>query len=149
MDIEKLRAEFELWCRRTQGGSGRRNDDGEYISEDWEYSWWAWQASRAALVVELPPRFDAGFDAVLHEHQDGEVLEYEATVSAITAAGITTIGETRPPQWSGWACQYPGKMPRLYGDLAIARLNCDSENGDQLIFLSAVSAAGITVKEGV
>ena len=145
MDNEKLRAEFELWCRRTQGGSGRRNDDGEYISEDWEYSWWAWQASRAALVVELPPFID--------EDEDWPSDCWNNAVNhcarTLHAAGIKTTGETRPPQWSGWACQYPGKMPRLYGDLAIAKLNCDSENGDQLIFLSAVSAPGITVKEGV
>jgi len=84
MDIEKLRAEFELWCRRTQGGSGRRNDDGEYISEDWEYSWWAWQASRAALVVELPETCSPG-DFVV----DAGVFTLEVVLSALTAAGIT------------------------------------------------------------
>ena len=42
--------------------------------------------------------------------------------------------------WSGWACQYPGKMPRLYGAREIAELNCDAENGDQLLFLSECTA---------
>ena len=78
MDNEKIRAEFEKWA----------DDNGFRIGER-PLLWLAWQASRAALAVELPTRFDAGFDAVLHEHQDGEVLEYEATVAALTAAGIT------------------------------------------------------------
>ena len=43
--------------------------------------------------------------------------------------------------WSGWACQYPGKLPRLYGAKEIAELNCDEENGDQLLFLTAAPAA--------
>lgn len=42
-----------------------------------------------------------------------------------------------PVAWSGWGCQYPGKMPRLYGDRHIAELNCDWENGDQLLYFTA------------
>lgn len=34
--------------------------------------------------------------------------------------------------WSGWCCQYPGRMPRLYGEREIAELNHDPENGDRL-----------------
>ena len=34
--------------------------------------------------------------------------------------------------WSGWACQHPGKLPRLYGDKAIAELNHHPEEGDRL-----------------
>lgn len=60
-----------------------------------------------------------------------------------------TIIETAPPApanvqpaaWSGWACQYPGKMPRLYGDKEIAEINCDYSNGDQLLFLSSTPPA--------
>ena len=38
--------------------------------------------------------------------------------------------------WSGWACQKPGKLPRLYGAREIAELNLDEpETGDRLIFL--------------
>lgn len=43
--------------------------------------------------------------------------------------------------WSGWACQYPGKMPRLYGNKKIAELNHYPEEGDKLMFLSAQVAA--------
>ena len=38
--------------------------------------------------------------------------------------------------WSGWACMYPGKLPRLYGALEIASVNLDAANGDRLIRLS-------------
>ncbi|HEI8952742.1 TPA: hypothetical protein SLG95_000783 [Serratia liquefaciens] len=47
----------------------------------------------------------------------------------------------QPVAWSGWACQNPGKMPRLYGDKAIAEINCDYNNGDQLLFLSSTLLA--------
>lgn len=39
--------------------------------------------------------------------------------------------------WSGWACQYPGKLPRLYGAKDIAVANHHPEEGDRLIFLTA------------
>lgn len=38
--------------------------------------------------------------------------------------------------WSGWACQYPDSMPRLYGAKTIAEVNLDPENGDRLLFLA-------------
>lgn len=41
-----------------------------------------------------------------------------------------------PVAWSGWGCQYPSKMPRLYGERRIAELNCDLENGDQLLYFT-------------
>lgn len=42
--------------------------------------------------------------------------------------------------WSGWACQYPNKLPRLYGSKEIALLNCDAANGDRVLFLSEHAA---------
>ncbi|UXL06438.1 LysM peptidoglycan-binding domain-containing protein [Achromobacter xylosoxidans] len=42
--------------------------------------------------------------------------------------------------WSGWACQYPNKLPRLYGAKEIAELNCDPANGDRVLFLSEDAA---------
>lgn len=46
-----------------------------------------------------------------------------------------------PVAWSGWACQFPGHMPRLYGDKAIAEINCDYDGGAQLLFLSSIPPA--------
>ena len=54
------------------------------------------------------------------------------------SAAATQAQEDAPVgfAWSGWACMYPGKLPRLYGALEIASVNLDAENGDQLIHLS-------------
>lgn len=42
----------------------------------------------------------------------------------------------KPTAWSGWATQYPGKLPKLWGTREIAELNFDGENG-QRIFMVA------------
>ncbi|MGE8519727.1 MAG: hypothetical protein ACN6OK_05740 [Alcaligenes faecalis] len=46
-------------------------------------------------------------------------------------------GQDQGDSWSGWACQYPGKLPRLYGAKDIAVANHHPEEGDRLIFLTA------------
>lgn len=40
-----------------------------------------------------------------------------------------------PDGWTGWACQFPGNFPRLYGARTIAELNLYAEDGDRLIYL--------------
>lgn len=45
-----------------------------------------------------------------------------------------------PDGWSGWATQYPGKMPVLRGAREIAELNFYPEEGARLIFLAEVEA---------
>jgi hypothetical protein len=56
MTEDKMREEFEAWavsiCRDVT-----RYDDGacEYACMDTESDWLCWQASREALVIELPP----------------------------------------------------------------------------------------------
>ncbi|WP_040263711.1 hypothetical protein [Pseudomonas massiliensis] len=42
------------------------------------------------------------------------------------------------PEWSGWAVQYPGKLPKLYGALEIAELNWCPDEGADLIKLAVV-----------
>lgn len=69
MDINKMREQFEAdfveeMCRR--GGEGFRSTVLHSLSQkkpcgDYQYitdslAWWAWQASREAVVVELPNR---------------------------------------------------------------------------------------------
>jgi len=51
---EKMRAEFEAWA--VHEGYDLTRDDVvvAYASEETDRVWAAWQASRAALVVELP-----------------------------------------------------------------------------------------------
>lgn len=56
---------------------------------------------------------------------------------------IEELRQSNPPEqvepvaWSGWGCQHPGKMPRLYGERRIAELNCDWESGDQVLYFTA------------
>ncbi|HLW29200.1 MAG TPA: hypothetical protein VKY54_15840 [Kiloniellales bacterium] len=63
--IAQMRAEFEAayaeFSVRTKGFSDdevkialMRDDDGGYLYGAANEAWWAWQASRASLVVELP-----------------------------------------------------------------------------------------------
>lgn len=51
--MDKMREEFEVWAE-SQNVSILR--DGEtYYHHTSHHMWYAWKASRAALVVELPP----------------------------------------------------------------------------------------------
>lgn len=95
MTTNKLRKEFEAWAKRTLGGDHRTNDQGEYINEDWEYPWWAWQASRAALVVDVPDDNDDRFWSQLDGPNEGgnshiflEGTFTDAVHEAIQAAGV-------------------------------------------------------------
>lgn len=58
MDNEKMRAEFEAWFTISAKWYGNQDDldwDGEeYSGGDIQLAFEAWQASRAAIVVELP-----------------------------------------------------------------------------------------------
>ena len=49
---EKMREEFESWCKTL--GFNIDKFDVDYIIASTEWAWKIWQASRAALVVELP-----------------------------------------------------------------------------------------------
>lgn len=57
-----------------------KNGDGEYMAWDMQVAWWAWQASRAAVEIEIP-----------------EVLDYwlgrEGFAESIRAAGLKVKGE--------------------------------------------------------
>ncbi|CVB13021.1 hypothetical protein [Serratia marcescens] len=72
--------------------------------------------------------------------------EYETEYSAAEAilaltAELLANREAQPAEWSGWACQFPVHMPRLYGDRAIAEINCDYDGGARLLFLSSAQPA--------
>lgn len=60
---EEMRAEFEAWVKSFIGVSWLTRDklrDGEYSDDGTQFMWDAWQASRAALVVELPDSTGCG-----------------------------------------------------------------------------------------
>lgn len=69
-------------------------------------------------------------------------------VLAYTPDGLREYGDAReaaarsagradavPGGWSGWATQYPDKLPKLFGALEIAELNHYPEEGARLIYL--------------
>ncbi len=58
-----IREEFEAWHLAKHGYITRGNEDlgeGAYGQGQCSQRWEVWQASRAALVVELPPDLHAG-----------------------------------------------------------------------------------------
>lgn len=64
MDTNKRREQFEAaYLAESTRRNGRtypsvltRGDDGNYIIPSVQSAWWAWQASREAVVVDLPNR---------------------------------------------------------------------------------------------
>ena len=68
--MDKVREDFEEWFKRDY----HPDKTGPYVKDAMLY---AWQASRAALCVELPSQwFDDGLDCDLMEaHQVGKALD--------------------------------------------------------------------------
>ncbi len=69
---EQMRKEFENWAVATKDQFGlpffvMKDEQGKYIDHAAEISWQAWQASRAAIVVELPDWFTVhGIDSAFY-----------------------------------------------------------------------------------
>lgn len=73
---DKMREEFEAWYKKRYGS----REHSAWAHAEFADSWEAWQASRAALVVELPAEFD--------EYDGGQAME--DCRDAIHAAGVKT-----------------------------------------------------------
>lgn len=94
MNIEKMRSEFETAIRfgglfhdATDAAKDvmlERGSNGEYRSVRVNGAWWAWQASRESLVIELPiPKELCGPDGSYMEYFEPEQIE-----RAIEALGL-------------------------------------------------------------
>jgi hypothetical protein len=79
MSESKMREEFEAWAEANLGLSIRRTPSGAYQSFGVYSAWEAWQASREALVIELPEPSGISADGFGYR---------EACVRAITATGL-------------------------------------------------------------
>lgn len=80
---EQFEDELVKWWPQAEGNMVRDGDD--YANHFMNYAWWGWQASRAALVVELPDGCEFGV---------GSSWIYSGNVSeTLRAAGITVKGE--------------------------------------------------------
>ena len=81
----KMREEFEAWAVKTKDRFGlpffiSKDDQDQYVDNATEISWQAWQASRAALVVELPDWFVFGISSATY---------MEDVTAALDKAGVS------------------------------------------------------------
>ena len=75
--MDKMREEYEAWFCSTMPYKIAKEswfavmDDGSYIITDVQAGWAGWQASRAALCVELPRQtydYDLDCDTMIAHH---------------------------------------------------------------------------------
>lgn len=97
MSIQKMRDEFEAACLKHAEDAGfdesgpvfvrSAEDSGCYADSHTQAAWWAWQASREMVVIDLPPRYgDDGFGG-LSKRPDGYLLYADEVVAAAEATG--------------------------------------------------------------
>lgn len=100
MEQDKMRDEFESAYMAAFAGEDSeylrknwlsRRPNGDYRSYQADGAWWGWQASREAVVVELPTSefFDDGENEYGYK-VSAEAYRADATLDAIHAAGIRT-----------------------------------------------------------
>ena len=80
-----MREEFEAWSANHYllGECVTDLEDDEYFDPEMQYAWESWQASRAALVVELPRSgCYAGYDNAV-------MMEADEVRDALTDAGVS------------------------------------------------------------
>ena len=58
MSDEKMREDFEVWASDRLGLTTKKLSSGLYQSFGMHTAWEAWQASRAAIEVELPAKLE-------------------------------------------------------------------------------------------
>jgi hypothetical protein len=93
MSNDKMREEFEAEYARyaaisVEEVSGEWDGD-LYGDQGMRDAWWAWQASRAALAIELPELYDWTADQVgVFQDDDGTLFDAGAVIEAIEAAGL-------------------------------------------------------------
>lgn len=98
--IDKMREEFEAWHRSVVEGEPphEKYNSGDYRNQQVQRYWLGWQASRAALVIELPPVRPEPIASGDELKSDGEAASWNIWVGeklakadcreAIEAAGL-------------------------------------------------------------
>ena len=84
LNIEKMREEFDSWLRSQPHvlNVGFDKVTGKYLLEEDETAWQAWQASRAAIEVELPGSFWQDYV------NKNEVMDADRVIEAIESIGL-------------------------------------------------------------
>lgn len=87
--MDKMREEFEKWFLEGNRLDSLVKKDGRYIYAPQQFMWEAWQASRRALVVEMPKQGEVtgSYDT------EAFWVAVERCEDAIRAAGITVKGD--------------------------------------------------------
>lgn len=92
---EKLRDEFESWLLESTEFDTQRTafamtkqEDQQYMCHRTNLAWLAWQASRAALVVELPS-FENGSLRGYSGDCDEANMVVDAVAESLDAAGVS------------------------------------------------------------
>ena len=94
--MDKSREQFEAEISKKLGDlidqRVCKNSDGDYMAWDMQVAWWAWQASRAAVEIDVP---DAS--GYWNGSQGQEVLNHRQLIAdicdSIRAAGLKVKGE--------------------------------------------------------
>lgn len=81
--MDKMREEFEKWAVNVYGTARLGFAAGFYSRDEVQWAWQAWQASRKALVVELPVAFP-----VCDDKDSAEVYFADDIHKALDAAGV-------------------------------------------------------------
>ena len=81
---EQIRDGFESWCKTL--GFNIDRFDRDYIIASTDWAWKIWQASRAALVVELPPELEERF---IDSYQEGWNDAIDSCRARFESAGAT------------------------------------------------------------
>ena len=85
---EKMREEFEAWItsppleKPVQVNPESSGFPGQYRAYEVQLAWESWQASRAALSIELPESYPRHRDSYI------DVMDAELVVEAIEDAGV-------------------------------------------------------------
>ena len=87
---EKIRREFEEWFYEysmpCEGDWFKMDSCGDYDHPSTHDAWMGWQASRAALVVELPPEREERF---IDSYQEGWNDAIDSCRVRVESGGVT------------------------------------------------------------
>ncbi|WP_105680609.1 hypothetical protein [Cronobacter dublinensis] len=90
--MDKSREQFEAAIKQRYGDlidhRVCKNGDGEYMAWDMQAAWWAWQASREAVEIELDDKV-----MVEDEFDKGHNCAIDYCAEDIRAAGLKVKGE--------------------------------------------------------
>ncbi|UXA66062.1 hypothetical protein [Xanthomonas prunicola] len=144
--------EMRAWNPEAPEGEWRLAWKGD--TEDGPYAWFVRPMALRPYPEALTARQPAGqkpFELRICEVKHtvlkpnrAYIFTVDVNCEACRSRAAYAVGEAPAPAavpvdgegWSGWATQYPGKMPVLHGAREIAELNYYPEEGQRLLYLA-------------